>query len=75
LVSNWPVETSSAKQLATGPFRSQAEEPDIGRAEALSRSMFTMIDDGGFLNSEGNMVFSYAHPIFWAPFSLIGDGR
>jgi len=22
----------------------------------------------------GRMVFSYAHPIFWAPFSLVGDG-
>jgi CHAT domain-containing protein len=20
------------------------------------------------------VVFSYAHPIFWAPFTLIGDG-
>ena len=22
----------------------------------------------------GKVVFSYAHPIFWAPFSLIGEG-
>jgi len=74
LVSNWPVETSSAKKLTTELFRSQAADSDMGRAEALRRSMVTMIDDGGFLNSEGKMVFSYAHPIFWAPFSLIGDG-
>ena len=23
---------------------------------------------------EGRTVFFYAHPLFWAPFSLIGDG-
>ncbi len=74
LVSNWPVETSSAKELTTELFRSQAAEINLTRAEALRRSMVTMIDDGGFINSEGKIVFSYAHPIFWAPFSLIGDG-
>jgi CHAT domain-containing protein/tetratricopeptide (TPR) repeat protein len=74
LVSNWPVETSSAKELTTELFRSQAAESNLTRAEALRRSMVAMIDRGGFLNSEGKIVFSYAHPIFWAPFSLIGDG-
>ena len=74
LVSNWPVETTSAKELTTELFHSQAAEPGLGRAEALRRSMVAMIDDGGFINSEGKIVFSYAHPIFWAPFGLIGDG-
>ena len=25
-------------------------------------------------DEKGNTLFSYAHPFFWAPYSLIGDG-
>ena len=28
----------------------------------------------GYVDDKGHTVFSYAHPIFWAPFTLIGDG-
>lgn len=27
-----------------------------------------------FTNDKGQPVFSYAHPLFWAPYSIIGDG-
>jgi hypothetical protein len=37
--------------------------------------MTDMIDDGVFVDEvSGKAVFSYAHPIFWAPFTLVGDG-
>ncbi|MBX3454882.1 CHAT domain-containing protein [Ferrovibrio sp.] len=68
LVSNWPVETTSAAALTTELFRRQAGEPGLSRAEALRQAMLNLIDKGG------NADFSYAHPIFWAPFSLVGDG-
>jgi hypothetical protein len=75
LVSNWPVETTSAKALTTGLFRRQAKDATLARAEALRRAMLAMIDEGGYVDPKtGEKVFSYAHPIFWAPFSLIGDG-
>jgi CHAT domain-containing protein len=74
LVSNWPVESTSAKTLTTDLVRRQATEPDLGRAEALRQSMVAMIDGPGFVNDSGTPVYSYAHPIFWAPFTLIGDG-
>ncbi len=75
LVSNWPVETTSAKVLTTDLFRRQAKEASLTRAEALQRAMLALIDEGGYVDPQtGKMVFSYAHPIFWAPFSLIGDG-
>ncbi len=35
--------------------------------------MAGLIDRPGFVEA-GKTVFSYAHPLFWAPFSLIGDG-
>ena len=75
LLSNWPVETNSARLLTTDLFRRQAENPAISRAEALRQSMLTMIDGKGFADTtSGKVAFSYAHPIFWAPFSLVGDG-
>ena len=75
LLSNWPVQSSSAKELTTDLFRRQAEDARLTRAEALRRAMLAMIDGGGFADpGTGKIIFSYAHPIFWAPFSLVGDG-
>ena len=75
LVSNWPVETTSAKALTTDLFRRQAKDANLSRAAALQCAMLAMIDGGGYVDPKsGKMAFSYAHPIFWAPFSLIGDG-
>jgi CHAT domain-containing protein len=74
LVSNWPVETTSAKALTTDIFRKQADDPSLSRAQALRGAMLGVMDGPGYLDGEGRTVFSYAHPIFWAPFTLIGDG-
>ena len=74
LVSNWPVETTSAKALTTDIFKRQATDRSLSRADALRQSMLGLIEKGGLIDAKGNMVFSYAHPIFWAPFSLVGDG-
>ena len=35
--------------------------------------MVGLIDGPGY-QDEGKSVFAYAHPLFWAPFTLIGDG-
>ena len=75
LVSNWPVETISARALTSELFKRQAVNDNLSRAEALRQSMFSLIEGPGFVDPEsGKTIFSYAHPIFWAPFSLIGDG-
>ena len=75
LVSNWPVETTSAKALTTDLFRRQAGDASLSRAQALRQAMLALIDGPGYVDGKtGKAVFSYAHPIFWAPFSLIGDG-
>jgi CHAT domain-containing protein len=72
LVTNWPVETSSARALTTELFRRQAANPQLSRAEAVRQAMLALIDGDGFVEG-GKTVFSYAHPIFWAPFSIVGD--
>ena len=75
LVSNWPVESTSAKALITDLFSRQAKDPSLDRAEALRQAMSGLIDGKGYVDPKsGKTVFSYAHPLFWAPFSLIGDG-
>jgi CHAT domain-containing protein/tetratricopeptide (TPR) repeat protein len=75
LVSNWPVETTSARALTTDLFRRQADNAALSRAEALREAELALIDGSGYLDPDSKAtVFSYAHPIFWAPFSLVGDG-
>jgi CHAT domain-containing protein len=75
LVSNWPVETTSASALTTHLFRHQQDSPGVSRAAALQKTLNWLIDHGTFVDAaSGQVVFSYAHPIFWAPFTLIGDG-
>jgi CHAT domain-containing protein len=75
LVSHWPVETTSARVLTTDLFRRQQEDPGVDRARALQQTMNWLIDRGTFGDAaSGELVFSYAHPIFWAPFTLVGDG-
>jgi CHAT domain-containing protein/tetratricopeptide (TPR) repeat protein len=74
LVTNWPVETSSARALTTSIFRHQTGKSSLIKSQALRLSMLELIDGPGFVDpTEKRTVFSYAHPIFWAPFSLIGD--
>ena len=36
--------------------------------------MTTLLDSKGYTDKNGKMLFAYAHPLFWAPYSLIGDG-
>jgi CHAT domain-containing protein len=75
LVSSWPVETTSARALTTDLFRRQSADARLTRAKALQQTMNALIDDGQFVEPRtGQAAFSYAHPLFWAPFILVGDG-
>ena len=74
-MTSWPVETTSARTLTTEVFRRQAADPHLTRARALQETMNALIDGGVYRDSSTQrIVSSYAHPIFWAPFTLIGDG-
>jgi CHAT domain-containing protein len=39
----------------------------------LRRAELDLIDGPGYVGADGRPVFSYAHPLFWAPFTLVGD--
>jgi CHAT domain-containing protein len=73
LVTNWSVHSASARELVTDLFRRQAADAGLSRAEALRQAMTALMDGPGFAE-EGKMLFSYAHPLFWAPYTIIGDG-
>lgn len=68
LVSHWPVETVSAKLLTTELFKRQITEAKQSRAQALRDASLAVMQQ-----SAGNS-YSYAHPMFWAPFVVVGDG-
>ncbi len=74
LVTNWSVQSDSARELVTDIFRRLAANPKLKRAEALRQAMMALADGPGSLDAQRKTQFSYAHPLFWAPYTLIGDG-
>jgi CHAT domain-containing protein len=74
LVTNWSVQSTSARELITDIFRRQGADPSLSRGEALRQAMMALLDGPGSVDSSGHTVFTYAHPLFWAPYSVIGDG-
>jgi CHAT domain-containing protein/tetratricopeptide (TPR) repeat protein len=65
LVSHWEVASESTVNLIAKAVAELKADPKIGRAEALRRSELELIDKGKTYE---------AHPAFWAPFVLVGEG-
>jgi CHAT domain-containing protein len=63
LVTHWSVESISASLLTTGTFAYQMANPKARRAESLRESMLKVMAQP-----------RYAHPAFWAPYALVGEG-
>jgi CHAT domain-containing protein len=74
LVTNWSVHSQSARELVTDLFKRQANDPKLARGEALRQAMMALADGPGYIGADGKTEFAYAHPLFWAPYSIIGDG-
>ena len=74
LVTNWSVQSISARELTTDLFRRQSADPTLSRGEALRQAMMALLDGPGAVDAAGHTVFTYGHPLFWAPYSVIGDG-
>ena len=72
LVSHWPVETVSAKLLTTELFKRQSANVKLGRAQAVREASLAVMQQNA--KPERGQTFSYAHPMFWAPFVVYGDG-
>ena len=74
LVTNWSVHSQSARDLTTDLFQRQHADPKLTRGEALRQAMIALLDGKGYTDAGGKTVFAYAHPLFWAPYTIIGDG-
>ena len=61
VVSNWRVTDEYAARLTTGMLDYLTTKENATKAEALQYSINELIDEN-------------LHPIFWAPFMLVGDG-
>jgi CHAT domain-containing protein len=72
LVSNWPVDSVASRTLMTDLFKNQQKAQATSKAELLRQAMLTQIDQGG-MKEGANMKYAYAHPLFWAPFVVVGD--
>jgi CHAT domain-containing protein len=74
LLTNWSVHSESARELITDLFKRQADDPKLTRGVALQQAMMALVDGPGYTGADGKTEFTYAHPLFWAPYSVIGDG-
>jgi CHAT domain-containing protein len=72
LVSNWPVDSVASRTMMTDLFKNQQKAQGTSKAELLRQAMLNQIDQGG-MKEGANMKYAYAHPLFWAPFVVVGD--
>ena len=63
LVTHWAVESESAKLLTTNTFEHYTANPQAPKAESLRQAMLKVM-----------AMPKFAHPAFWAPYALVGDG-
>ena len=63
LVTHWSVESESATQLTSATFAHYVANPQAPKAESLRQAMLQVMS-----------IRRFAHPAYWAPYALVGDG-
>jgi len=69
LVTHWSVNDQVAAFLVADTLRRMKENPALGVAGALRDAQLAMLADAG-----KGLPPEIAHPFFWAPFAVIGEG-
>jgi CHAT domain-containing protein len=55
-------------------FKRQNNQEKISKPEALRQAMLNIADKGAARIGNTNAVsYFYSHPLFWAPFVMVGD--
>jgi CHAT domain-containing protein len=72
VVTLWSVESDSAMRLMRD-FYGRLKNQE--RAAALADAKRAMIGSGASLTLGQGVQAPLAHPLFWAPYILVGDGR
>jgi CHAT domain-containing protein len=68
-VTHWSVNDQVAAFLVADTLRRMHENPSLGVAGALRDAQLAMLADAG-----KGLPAEIAHPFFWAPFAVIGEG-
>lgn len=66
LVSSWPVYSAAAVAVTTRAFAALKADPGLGRAGAVTVAMRQVLAEARNEHT--------AHPAYWAPFFLVGEG-
>lgn len=69
LVTHWEVNDQAAAYLVAVTLQRYRANKGSGIAAALRTAQLSMLDDAG-----KGLPKEIAHPFYWAPFALIGDG-
>jgi CHAT domain-containing protein/Flp pilus assembly protein TadD len=65
LVSHWAVDSDATVKLITTAFAKLKADAKLNRAEAVRLAMVDLISSG---------TSNEAHPTYWAPFVMVGEG-
>jgi CHAT domain-containing protein len=68
-VTHWAVNDQVAAFLVVDTLRRMHENPALGVAGALRAAQLAALADAG-----KGLPSEIAHPFFWAPFAVIGEG-
>lgn len=66
LVTHWPVASEATVPLTTGMLSEYKANPRQGKAESHRKAMLALMTTPNHPE--------YAHPIYWAPFVVVGEG-
>ena len=70
MVTHWSVNDQATALLVAGTLQRVRAGDRLGVAGALRSSQLAMLDGAGH-----GLPASIAHPFYWAPFALVGEGR
>jgi CHAT domain-containing protein/tetratricopeptide (TPR) repeat protein len=73
MVTGWEVESTSAQLITTETLRRQTADGRESRGESLRQAMLHVLGAAYLDDVSKAPQFAYAHPMFWAPYSLVGD--
>jgi CHAT domain-containing protein len=68
-VTHWAVNDQVAAYLVANTLKLMRDNPHLGVAGALRQEQLAMLADAG-----KGLPADIAHPFFWAPFAVIGEG-
>ena len=68
-MTHWSVNDQVAAFLVADTLRRMRENPSLGSTGALREAQVNMLAQAG-----KDLPAEIAHPFFWAPFAVIGEG-